>query len=166
MKFQASRFSASGRKCPSSPTEVEHAAHASPCMFSRLERDVSGVWLLGLRHPLSTPCDFPCGARAGPLAKEGRNAHRAHRHTLPLFPATTPPPAVSSRARPQRLGCPAARAFGVAACFCFRKRCVRVYTCICVSSTCLMSCDHEYTWRLRGSKLQSVGWRFDRVFVR
>lgn len=40
MKFQASRFSASGRKCPSSPTEVKHAAHASPCMFSRLERDV------------------------------------------------------------------------------------------------------------------------------
>lgn len=40
MKFQASRFSASGRKCPSSPTIVKHAAHASPCMFSRLERDV------------------------------------------------------------------------------------------------------------------------------
>ncbi|CCW72299.1 unnamed protein product [Phytomonas sp. Hart1] len=29
-----------------------------------------------------------------------------------------------------------------------------------------MSCDHEYTWRLRGSKLRSVRWRFDRVFVR
>lgn len=45
MKFQASRFSASGRKCPSSPTEMEHAAHASPCMFSRLERDLSLVLL-------------------------------------------------------------------------------------------------------------------------
>jgi hypothetical protein len=27
-------------KCPSSPAVAEHAAHASPCMFSRLERDV------------------------------------------------------------------------------------------------------------------------------
>lgn len=27
-----------------------------------------------------------------------------------------------------------------------------------------MSCDHEYTWRLRGSKLQSCRWRFDDVF--
>ncbi|KAH9597414.1 hypothetical protein LSM04_004394 [Trypanosoma melophagium] len=26
-------------KCPSSPAEAKHAAHASPCMFSRLERD-------------------------------------------------------------------------------------------------------------------------------
>ncbi|KAH9577752.1 hypothetical protein LSM04_002463 [Trypanosoma melophagium] len=26
-------------KCPSSPAEAKHAAHASPCTFSRLERD-------------------------------------------------------------------------------------------------------------------------------
>lgn len=25
-----------------------------------------------------------------------------------------------------------------------------------------MSCDHEYTWRLRGSKLRSFRWRFDK----
>jgi len=34
-------------KCPSSPTEVKHAAHASPCMFSRLERDVSVFFCCG-----------------------------------------------------------------------------------------------------------------------
>jgi hypothetical protein len=33
-------------KCPSSPTEVKHAAHASPCMFSRLERDVSSFFVV------------------------------------------------------------------------------------------------------------------------
>lgn len=27
-----------------------------------------------------------------------------------------------------------------------------------------MSCDHEDTWRLRGSKLQSLRWRFDKFW--
>lgn len=28
-----------------------------------------------------------------------------------------------------------------------------------------LSCDHEYTWRLRGSKLQSSRWRFDKFEI-
>lgn len=42
-EIQASRFSVSGRKCPSSLACAKHAAYASSCMFSRLERDVGGV---------------------------------------------------------------------------------------------------------------------------
>jgi len=59
MKFQASRFSASGRKCPLSPTEVKHAAHASPCMFSRLERDVKGVCFVIDQQAFGV-CELPC----------------------------------------------------------------------------------------------------------
>lgn len=33
-------------KCPSSPAEAKHAAYASPCMFSRLERDVIECFLV------------------------------------------------------------------------------------------------------------------------
>jgi hypothetical protein len=39
-EIQASRFSASGRRCPlSSGQRPKQTAYASPCMFSRLERD-------------------------------------------------------------------------------------------------------------------------------
>ena len=44
MKFQASRFSASGRRVPLEPRNARRTAYASPCMFSRLERDVVCVF--------------------------------------------------------------------------------------------------------------------------
>ena len=53
MKFQASRFSASGRRVPLEPRSARRTAYASPCMFSRLERDVVGVFV-GLSR-----CDVP-----------------------------------------------------------------------------------------------------------
>ncbi|KAH8615725.1 hypothetical protein ERJ75_000069000 [Trypanosoma vivax] len=49
MTVQASRFSASGRECPSSATKVARAAHASPCMCSRVERDL-GVCVCAKRE--------------------------------------------------------------------------------------------------------------------
>jgi hypothetical protein len=42
------RFSASGRKCPlSSDQRPKHTAYASQCMFSRLERDVVRLKVVG-----------------------------------------------------------------------------------------------------------------------
>ena len=54
-EIQAVRFSASGRKCPSSHSQrLRHTAYASPCMFSRLERDVGICCCLSTRlDPLS-----------------------------------------------------------------------------------------------------------------
>lgn len=44
-EFQASRFSVSGREVPLEPMgrAHRHAAHASPCMFPRLGRDVENL---------------------------------------------------------------------------------------------------------------------------
>lgn len=55
MKFQASRFSASGRRVPLEPRSARRTAYASPCMFSRLERDVVGVfcWVVPMRRSVT-----------------------------------------------------------------------------------------------------------------
>ena len=56
-------------RCPSSPTEVKHAAHASPCMFSRLERDVVCVfWFISHRFCVCHASCVSCARLHGVVA--------------------------------------------------------------------------------------------------
>ena len=91
MKFQASRFSASGRRVPLEPRSARRTAYASPCMFSRLERDVVGVFV-GLSR-----CDVPSRTFGMRSASSGHDfvENMSCDHMFYFAPSRQPPAAIA-----------------------------------------------------------------------